>query len=530
MINNWFTLSQVYVSIQSNSFLHFFKNIPILSGVLPANTYKNRVIKYLAAVFGTAFGLVKSAISTVLASFFAIHLIPQWLSGINKMLVWPDNSISALLYIILICLVPALTQSKIFKSNSEDYIFLNHFMLNPEVYYHSKIIKGLLKDSLFQLPVLIFLFKDGLLVSVLALTKLFFVAVGDSMFLSIYTKKRRLMGVKKRLLFSMGIIFVTYGLFYFGALPRFTIKSNLLVYIIVAEIIILIVCIRYLLSFKDYKKIAVQYANKDVVGLKISVNTPLNEDETGLAVSDWKANQEYFIANNSADMWSYTNSALIKRYKKTTSDSYKQTVYSNIFIGLIIGLLIRYGILDINSTNVLSFSSVVIPLVLNSIIGRTYLLTCFWYMDAPFLYHHLYDAKTVTKSMKKRYVFLLRNGFISISSLMFGILILLWVGGISIPAVDLLGLCLVYCIIYVIYETYQVIIYYIAQPYTSEFSVRSPIFYVISMIESLFGIAILFTRSNVLQLIMPLTVSLVIILILFFIAMKLAPKTFRLRR
>ena len=161
--------------------------------------------------------------------------------------------------------------------------------------------------------------------------------------------------------------------------------------------------------------------------------------------------------------------------------------------------------------------------------GGWYLPMCFRHMDLPLISHHLYQESTIRKSMVWRYIFLLKNGAALVASLIFGLLLTLWLGGLQIGASDFLQLSLAYSLIYLIYETYHVIVYYLLQPYTDDLTVQNPVFSVLNWLTGIFAIAVLFAKNNVILLLPALTIALGIVWLLFFLTLQLSPKTFKLR-
>ena len=402
-------------------------------------------------------------------------------------------------------------------------------MINPDIYYRYKIVKNHIMNALLLAPAVIYIFKSGLLAIALILIKLSFMASGDALFLSFYKKNKRIIGVWKRLIIVLFIALFTYFIFLLGFIPTFTIKTTPIILVFIISLIIFITSWIYLYRSNEYKRIAVQFANKDVITLKISATTALNDDESGIEDSNWEENREYFEINKDKDLWTYLDSVFKKRYKKVIVGLYKQYLFINIMFGLIIGLLIRFQIINISSSSFLDYSTFVIVLVISMTFGESYLQMCFRYMDMPLLYHHLYNSINIKKCMVKRYFFLMKNGLIFILSLILGLLVLIRISNITIRPLDFLGLCLVYTLIFAIFETYNIVVYYLLQPYSSEMTIKSPIFIVLSILKGIFSVFVLFVHSNVLLMIKPLIISYAIIIILFFIVLKFSNKTFRLR-
>jgi len=182
----------------------------------------------------------------------------------------------------------------------------------------------------------------------------------------------------------------------------------------------------------------------------------------------------FFNTHKEKSMWGYMETAFRQRYKKALARSFwDQLVFNSIFF-LIMGFLIRFDIVTLDRTNILKYSPMVISIVLNLTFGTQYLQMCFRHLDLPILYYQFFLGANLVKSIKNRYFYLIKRGFWAISMLGLGLLVLLWIGGLQIAIVDFIRLCLIYFLIYVIYETYHLAIYYLIQPYTIELTVKSP--------------------------------------------------------
>ena len=530
MSYNPLTFAEIYGSIQANSTIFILRKIPLIGNLLPNRIYRYKRLKFIFGILGTAVDILKKAIGGNLGIYISLSFIPSILSKIATTQNWPDQSTLVALFIILVCVGHALNQSDIFKSNAEDYTFLNHFMINPTRYYHYKIVKGFIIEGLFVAPILIYIFKDIIIASSLILTGMFFIEAGNVFFLSIYKKNQKIPGVKKRVLLSILFMVIIYAISLTGIFSNLTMPLWLLAIISLFEILGLVLCFRYLFKFKGYKQIAVQYANSDTVALKVAVVSSLNnEDATAFTTADWETNKAYFESNKNLNELKYIQKAFQVRFKKSLRSFYTNQAYFNIFLCVLVGVLIRFDVVSIDASNILKYTPMLITLVLNLTFGRNYMQICFRYMDMPMLYHHMYDTKKVANSMSSRLFLLLKNDLISFVVLILGFVALILIAGISIPMKEFALVCLAYILILAIYEVYDVIIYYLLQPYSVDLNVKNPIFKVLSYIEGIFYVLVLFARNNVIEIIPALLISLAVILIIFAITSKIAHKTFKLR-
>jgi len=112
-------------------------------------------------------------------------------------------------------------------------------------------------------------------------------------------------------------------------------------------------------------------------------------------------------------------------------------------------------------------------------------------------------------------------------SLFVGLVLL--VSGIRISTWNLVFLLLSMELFMLVQELYQLLIYYWIQPYTADFSVKSPVFRVLGWIEGLFDISVLFIRGNLALACLPLFGLFLLVNVLMLVMQKNVHKTFRLR-
>jgi predicted N-acyltransferase len=84
------------------------------------------------------------------------------------------------------------------------------------------------------------------------------------------------------------------------------------------------VCYLRLLHYKDYKRIAVQFANKEAVAITISVNVAAEEGQDALTKFTWEKNKEFYEKHKKLDESTYLNRAFFERFRQIFSNQRKQ--------------------------------------------------------------------------------------------------------------------------------------------------------------------------------------------------------------
>ena len=285
-----------------------------------------------------------------------------------------------------------------------------------------------------------------------------------------------------------------------------------------------------LLKYKDYKRIAVQFANKDSAILTISVNNAAEEGQDALGGTNYEENRSYFEKNRALDTATYLNNAFFKRFEKIFSNQRKQIFILSIFLGALFGYLIRSEVLHITNETILNYTPILISLVSSSMLfGERFTTLCFRYMDMPLLYHHICKTEYLKKSIRCRYIFLLKHSLVALIGLTIFISLVLMIGGLRISFQDFVFLLIAMELFMLIKETYHLLIYYRIQPYAVDIAVKSPIFRALGVLEGLFDISALFLRGNLALACLPLAGLLLIVHAILLIVAQTAHRTFRLR-
>ena len=519
---------KVMLTINANSFLYFLGKLPILNRLITPALYKNTQLKQIFSFFGTLFDFLKSALGQSVLVVALIRYLPLLLQGENLRDA-PTLGLQVSLFVILFCILPAFLQSSIFQTSKEDFIFLNHFSLNPDAYYRVKTGTGLVRHVISLFPILLIIFHDFFTAFMLVSVKVAFVMVGNVFFLKQYKDRRKLTDVKIRLLVFLSLAALTYVGVYFDCIPSFYPSRFWASVIALLSLAIAAFGWRYVASYRNFKAVAVQFASKDVLTLKVSVTTPLNEGDTGLEALEWATNQQFWEKNKTKEPANYIEHALNTRFGKLIWRSVKQTMILNLILFSAAGLLIRSNVIKIDETNLLAYSPMLISLVIGMTYGIYYLQLCFRNLDLPLLYHHLYSKKRIVQSMKRRAAFLFGIGVLNLSSFAVGLYLFLQIARLRLSPGLFFNLLAVYSLIYLIYELFHFLTYYALQPYSTELTVKSPLFSVLSISETLFSIYFLFARANVLS----LTNSLIIIasglMLCCVLLTTVVEKTFKLR-
>lgn len=524
LLKNSWILFKISSTLQINSVISLLRKLPLLEHLIPVSLYRKNGLKQVFALGGLLKGLLGSLIGKSLLCLLTLSWIPSLLGG--KPL--PEELL--ILYIVTECLAPAIMYCSIFRAKEEDYTFLNHFMMNPTLYYHYKIAKKTLEIALVVIPVLIYLLQDVRLVLFAVIANICFSLAGCCLYLWLYDRMHNIIKRSVRTIIGYGIMLAAYFVWWRGWFAEAKLSDGLCLGLCLGMAAVSFVCYLRLLHYKDYKRIAVQFANKEAVAITISVNVAAEEGQDALTKFTWEKNKEFYEKHKKLDESTYLNRAFFERFRQIFSNQRKQIFFLSIPLGALVGYCIRIGILNISEDTILNYTPILIALV-NSIMlfGQRFTSLCFRFVDMPLMYHQVCKKEYLKKSIRCRYVFLVKHSLVALAGLSLFVGLVLLISGIRISTWNLVFLLLSMELFMLVQELYQLLIYYRIQPYTADFSVKSPVFRVLGWIEGLFDISVLFIRGNLALACLPLLGLFLLVNVLMLIMQKNVHKTFRLR-
>lgn len=523
-MNKWITFGEIYLTIQTNAFIYYLGKLPFVKYLVRSTWYSKYGWKHLFSLFGVIIGFVKDAIGKNIGTLLWVYCVP--------LLAAPDHSMGRQEYFLLFlgvsCLVSLVDGSAIFNSSPQDYTFLYHFMVNPKVYYLYKTLQQVFFSSVMIFPVLCFLLRDALLVTTAVAMKVMCELVGNSAYLFYYRKNKRLPRIRTRQIATVAVFALTYICLFAIDKPCIQFSEISLAVITTIAATISFVCWRFHNRFDNYREIAVTFGNQSMVSLHISVRS-VGEDERGLVENPWQENKAYFERFQCLLPAEYLHHAFWERFGKAIrKDNRAQAIVACGFL-LIVGLCIRMGWIPLEAEELLAYSPILLSWTLGFSTANKMTQMYFRNIDLHLLYNHMSTEKYIKDSMVRRYLHLLKTDLVFTGVTLVGIITFLLASGLMLPAKTILQLLIISAAVLVMWDTYELMLYYFIQPYTVDLTAKSPLFSFLQVVDGLFVALTLFVRHD-LTLAFPVIIALAIImLIICFVSSRLAYKFFKLR-
>lgn len=520
--NSW-SMLKITTTMQTNSFISLLRKIPLLEQLVPVSLYCRYKGKLLFTLGGLIKGLLGSFLGTTFLCLLTLSWIPSWI-GVSA-----SREELLFLCILVQSFAPMLQSCSIFRAKEADYVFLNHFMMNPAEYYHYKIGKEALEAAVTMVPVLVYLLQDGMLVAVAVMSEVFFTLAGCCLHLFLYDRLHNVVKRWVRNMLSYSIMLAAYLGVKLGLLDSGMISAPLCLGLCTILLAGSLLCYLRLLNYKDYKRIAVQFANKEAMIVISTINTA-EEGRDALSKCTWEKNRDFYKKNDALEGALYLNRAFFERFRYIFKNQRQQIFLISIPLGALLGWLIRSGVLEITAETILNYTPLLIVLV-NSVMlfGQRFTTLCFRFVDMPLLYHGVCKQEYLKKSIVCRYAFLVKHSFVALAGLAVFTGLVLGISGIRVSVWELVFLLLSMELYMLVQELYKLLIYYWIQPYTVDVSVKSPMFQVLGVVEGLFDISLLFVRGNLAVACVPLAGMFLLVNLLLVVVSKRVHKTFRLR-
>ncbi len=516
---------QVLLAIQANSFLYYFRKIPSLGQIFTRALRSGSHAKEILALPGAIFTLARASLRKLLLALIFLQGLPGWL--VERNWIPSFNSTDQLVwFVLLFCLMPAVAKCELFAGQKEDYLFLHHFQLDPSPYYKTKISIRMLTDLITYLPVLVLLFSEPRIWLSALLLKLIIILLAQCFYLWFFGRTQGMPGKMIRYLL-LTLLFITYLVI----LSRFRFIFSLsLPYLAIAAGIILIITGFYLMRNKLYRQVSLHYGTQERLGLHIAVGTGLTSDDREINVGTPESNQAWAEAHENLSSVAYLHESFLHRNSKVFTRFRKQMLIVNALVSVVLIAVLRFGLLEIEAGQLLSYTPVLFSWTLFQTSGAYYTQLCFRQLDLPFLYYRLYTKQDIQALFLLRLKHVCQKGLLPLVSLGIGLFLINSLGGLSLPLPTIAGLFGICLLLFVIFELYHLLAYFLIQPYTKDLLNQSPVFTLLKVAEWVLVIGFFVVRGNLADYWPPFAVVLLLELGLLALFFRSADKTFRLRR
>jgi hypothetical protein len=477
MINTLISTFSLSFAEGANILLYYLKKIPLIGKKIPSIWYQKTDVKLVIGIIGEVLNLLKKFIFKSLYIGLVIFLPAYSLSEIVDMEV---NEIFIQEFFCYSFLLGSFVNSVIFDRSEKAYKMIKLMRANPRVYYFSNIFLKIITEVIFFLPALL-IAQIGLIESIILLAELAaFRIFGEWVRVSLYEKYKFVCGdnLGVSALICILILFIPAAI-----VNLFSIKLSLSLYnpiVIVFILCLSVVAFLKVWNYKGYTSLSRKLLSLDYLNNK-------EEEIKKMQVADVVIDQNEVNAKvmNSSRFenktgFDYLNSIFFLRHNKLVSRHIKICVFiiTIVFLFATVAFLFVFPDEKQTALELIRKSCPVLIIILfwlssTQKICKAMFVNC----DVSLLKYGFYrDKKGILSNFRSRLKKMIAYNLIpSIVMVVLLSIFVIIIGGFS----DLISIIpILICIITLtlFFSIYSLFLYYILQPYTSELTVKSPLF------------------------------------------------------
>lgn len=530
------TLKQTIIinfSITLNSWIYFLKRIPFVKVLFKQVGYEHAEITKVMYVFALIYNMIAQVIKSVLLlglSFGVIFLfLREDMSGINQRnLYW---QIFILFYVLL-----ALPNNNILEPHRRKFISVKLMRMNARSFVIADYFPKLIWRQIAELPLFYLVARiyhiDVLLALFMVVAKNFATIASEALQIRYYHRTGKFYHNKiaLNLLYSLLII----GIGYYSTLNHIILELPDIAIIALGVTLwtLGIFSANYIISYQNYA-VALNDANR-LDKLSVDMNSiKKNAAFTGVKLKDkeFSADELKYDKSNRKEGFTYINDIFFRRHKRILNKPIQIQVI--ILLGLFLASILASFLIPDFHTNYLKlmkrgFPALIFALYLMST-GQKATRAMFYNCDISLLHYGFYKTKgavlaTFTIRLKHLIVAnMIPAGILAIELILLDVLL----GGSGMILLPIGIMTLVLSVFFVIHNLF---LYYIFQPYTTDLTVKNPMYKLFSSITYLLCyISMQIKNVSITFLVFVVVVTLIYSVAALITVYRVAPKTFTIK-
>lgn len=534
MLSTFINSYKVSFVEDANVLIHFLKRIPLIGKKIPDKLYGQTDTKLIIGVIRQVLNVIGQFIRKALYLGIVIYL-PAWFmqKKIN-----PDTSIIATFLIIFTCLnlfEGSIVNVLIFNPTKEAFNMISLMRVNPRDYFLSQIIYKMITSIIyFIIPLLVIGFSPvNTIMLLLELTG--FRLLGEFIHVYFYDRKKVALVDKSWLIFVIMLIALVgaYGLpiIFSGNLDFAPVIFNPIFFIIV--VIVGILSYLYLYNFKHFMTLAKERVTKSAIFNKDKIMKDARFAD--VRIDDKKMSSELLNTEkfNNKQGFEYLNSIFFFRHRKIVENAIKTRV---------IIIVAVFAIFSIAMFFVPKFRGQTMSQITNAMPVLVFLMYClstterickamFFNCDNSLLRYGYYrEGKVILANFRARLKKMIFFNSIPALTICLGMLIL----GVALDGTNSIvkiipNLLCVLCLS-AFFSIHYLFMYYVLQPYTSELTVKSPLFSIVNFAVYMVCYGCLQIKVASYYFTLGVIVATIVYMVVAVILTnRLAPKTFKLK-
>ncbi|GKU24695.1 hypothetical protein [Clostridium folliculivorans] len=535
MLNTFLASFKISFIQNANSFIFFLKRIPLFGKFFPEKLYKATGLKVFFAILSTVFKIIGGLFKTLL--YFGIILIlPAFV--ISR---YSDNFYGVFLNIFFFMsfVLSVFMNSSIFNfNNKEAYDMINLMRCDAKEYFiifmlYEKflvfiysILPMIIIGSIFNRPI-----SQTLLILIEIIILKFF---GEAVQVLFFEKKGNVIAKNSKIILPaiIGCLLFAYGL----PLLKFILNLEIILTNIFIQAAILIIgcfSIIYLFTYRRYKNIARTVLVKD--GIFNSEAFSASVTFATVELDEKKLGKDLLDTSkfNNKKGYDYLDSIFFYRHRKMIINPIKYRVLVILAVTLFfIALSIFFPSSKLAMIEIIGRSQPLMVFIMYSIsTGERVCKAMFHNCDVSLLSYKFYrDSKSILSNFTYRANVIILLNLIPAVTLIFALIILIFLCNHNQDIVSMVPFFLSILCLSCFFSIHHLLMYYVLQPYTSELTVKSPLFRISNGIIYFISYFCLNLKTSTANFTLGiLFVTIIYSIIALVLIYKLSPKTFKLR-
>lgn len=476
MFKSFFARETIIAVENANVYIYYLRKLPVLGKYIPKSLYEKTNIKKIIAMITYIFRWLFELAKNILF-FFVMILLPVSLASAK--LSWGRGEISkqTLILYLLFCLsfiIGSVINSPMYHIDKRESMLIEFMHVDPRKCYLSSFTRNLLGDIIsFSIFLLVFGFGKKTLLIIIGLIASRCIGVASTLI------------TKNKIKTYMFLLLIpTYAILALKAEWILLINSRLELIVFIVLILLAIPSLIYILRYKNYTILAkesIEKLNSFIQRTSGGATVGVKIDEKSIKESDI-----YTTKYDNKEGYDYLNSIFFDRHKKLVRNALRNRVY---IIGAVIGILTIIVYLSSNDLKntiwdmMLDSPKVLLIIMYFISTSQDICRALFYNCDIYLLRYGYYrEAEVITKNFSIRMKKIIVLNLLPASVISLGYV---WITILMGHAKDLILIVPIIITVFVLasfFAIFNLFMYYIFQPYTTDAKVKGPMFKIINWI------------------------------------------------
>lgn len=512
-----------------NMWIYYIKKIPLIGKTIPESIYNTTsskiIVSNILRIFMFLFGFIKKYIY-----MFLIIVIPSMI--ISDLTSIDGSNIKFHIFFFLSFIMGPLMDNKFWSNISTDFYMINLMRINSKDYYLSNIIFSYIEFLIYFIFPMMLLGCSLPEAFIITLEFIAFRSIGQCMHLlfSNYSGFQ----LTTKWYFTVPIMLIPFLIAYGSPFIGFVFYSKRLLLNIAFIIIILLLSIisfYYLISYKKYTLLAKKMLSRNEIDKINAISSEANFITVQLDDKKFKNTNLKIDKYKDKQGLSYLNYKFIERHKQVIINPIKIRVI--ILLALFIlafAFTITFPTFHKDIVNLIMASSgILVFIIYTTSIGEKITKAFFFNCDNSLLRYKFYkEPKILISNFKSRLKISVLLNLIPALVLAFGLLITLKLANGDI--IRFIPIFISILTLSCFFSVHYLFLYYITQPYTSQLTIKSPIYQIASFVVYIAAYTCIQVKTaSIWFTIAIILITILYVLIALILVYKLAPKNFKLK-